>query len=161
MALLSSKDAIFARGARRYEVVKVPELGDDAEVRLQSLTGDEWEEYENSLYHQVKRRDGAVEVKINNRHKRAKLIARCVVDAAGQLVFDPQKDVLRLSNMDAGALDRIFEVCQTLSGQGADAEEEAEENFGEAPDGPSTTGSPSPSAAAPSTNSSPESQPVS
>lgn len=160
MTLLSSKDAIFARGGRRYENVRVPELGEDAEVRVQSLTGDEWEEYENSLYHQVKRRDGRFEVKITNRHKRAKLIARSVVDETGALVFDPQKDVLRISNMDAGALDRIFEACERLSGQGAEAEEEAEENFGSTPDGPSTTGSPSPSGAAPSTNSSPEPQPV-
>lgn len=157
MALLS-KEEFFARGGRRYETVPVPELGEDAEVRVRSLTGDEWEEYEQSLS-ETKVRGNKVEVKANNRHRRAKLLVMCVVDEDGQPIFD-KRDVIRVSGMPAGALDRIYEVCERLCGQDSEAEERAEANFGETPDGRSTTGSPSPSAGAPAMNSSPEPLPV-
>lgn len=159
MSLLTSKDDIFARDARKYEVVKVPELGDDAEVRVRSLTGAEWEEYENSLSQQIRRRDGSLEFRVNRRNRRAKLVAMCVVDEQGQLVFDPKRDVIRLSGMNAGALDRIYEVAERLSGKDEQAIEEAEEDFDGGPSGPSTSDSPSLSAS-PSTNSWPVPQPT-
>lgn len=158
MSLLTSKDDIFARDGRRYEIVKVPELGEDAEVRVQSLTGAEWEEYENSLSQQIRRRDGTLEFRVNRRNRRAKLVAMCVVDEQGQLVFG-QKDVVRLSTMNAGALDRIYEVAERLSGKDEQAIEEAEEDFDDAPSGPSISGSHSPSVF-PSTNSSRVPQPA-
>lgn len=158
MALLSNKDDIFARSGRKYEVVKVPELGNDAEVRVQSLTGKEWEDYENSLYQQVRRRDGQLELRLSNRNRRAKLVALCVVDGDGNLVFGPG-DVIKLSSMNAGALDRIYEVAERLSGKDEQAIEEAEEDFDDAPSGPSTSASPSPSAS-PSMNSWPVPQPT-
>jgi hypothetical protein len=159
VTLLTSSDDIFARDARRYEVVKVPELGADAEVRVRSLTGAEWEEYENSLSQQIRRRDGNLEFRVNRRNRRAKLVAMSVVDEQGQLVFDPKRDVVRLSGMNAGALDRIYEVAERLSGKDEQAIEEAEEDFDDAPSGPSTSDSPSLSAS-PSTNSWPVPQPT-
>lgn len=151
-----TKDQIFASSGRRYEIVEI----DGGKVRIRSLTGAEWEDYENSLYHQVKRGDGALEVKLNNRHKRAKLAVLCVCDAGGQPVFGPA-DVIRLSGIDAGALDRIYEACMRINGADAEADKDADDFFGETPDGPSTTVSPSPSAAAPSPNSWPAPAPSS
>jgi hypothetical protein len=139
MTLLSKAEDIFARDSRRYEVVDVPELGEDAQVRVRSLTGAEWEEYENSLSQQIRRRDGSLELRINRRNRRAKLVAVTVVDENGQLVFDPKKDVIRLSNMNAGALDRIYDVAERLSGKDSEAVQEAEEDFGETPSGDSIT----------------------
>ena len=37
MTLLSNKDDIFSRDHRRYEVINVPELGEDVEIRVQVL----------------------------------------------------------------------------------------------------------------------------
>lgn len=159
MTLLTNSDEIFSRDGRTYEVVKVPELGADAEVRVQSLTGTEWEEYENSMSQQVRRRDGNLEFRINRKNRRAKLVAMCVVNEQGQLVFDPKRDVIRLSGMNAGALDRIYEVAERLSGKDEQAIEEAEEDFDDAPSGPSISGSPSPSAS-PSMNSWPVPSPA-
>lgn len=140
MTLLTTPDEIFSRDGRRYENVPVPELGEDAEVRVQSLTGAEWEEYENSLAQQVRGRNGSLELRLNRRNRRAKLVAMAVVNENGQLVFDPKRDVVRLSNMNAGALDRIYEAAERLSGKDSDAVEDAEEDFGDGPNGPSTTG---------------------
>lgn len=159
MTLLTSSDDIFARDVRRYEVVPVPELGADAEVRVRSLTGAEWEEYENSLSQQIRRRDGNLEFRVNRKNRRAKLVAMSVVNEQGQLVFDPKRDVIRLSGMNAGALDRIYEAAERLSGKDEQAIEEAEEDFDDAPSGPSTSDFPSLSAS-PSTNSWPVPQPT-
>ena len=122
MSLLS-RDQILGAEDRRYEVVNCPEWG--GEVRLRSLTGSERDEWENSLVRQVgdKRR-------LNARNMRAKLIALSAVDGDGQLLFSPG-DVIKLGSKNAAPLDRLFEVCQRLSGVSDEDVEELEEGFGE------------------------------
>jgi hypothetical protein len=161
MALLS-KGAIFGGDDRQYEVVPVPEWnhlapeGQDAEVRLRSLTGTERDDYEGSMIEQRGKK-----VKANIRNMRAKLVALSACDEAGEPLFD-QADVMRLGQANAAALDRLYEAACRLSGLSDDDVKELEEGFEQAPNGASTSASrptsdarPSPpsSAASPHANS--------
>jgi hypothetical protein len=133
MALLS-KAEIFGQDDRKYEVVDVPEWG--GSVRIRSLTGTERDEYEESLLSQ---RNGKAKAVLKN--YRAKLVALCAVDDAGDPLFD-KADVMRLGNANSAALDRLYEACQRLSGLSDEDIEELTENFDETPEEPSTSGSP-------------------
>lgn len=137
MSLLSKAD-IFGRDDRRYETVDVPEWG--GSVRLRSLTGAERDDWEGSLVHQVGRKTHT-----DLRNMRAKLVQLSAVDENGLPLFD-KADVMKLGNMNAAALDRLFETCQRLSGLSDEDVAELEGNSGPAQSGPSTSASPSPSA---------------
>lgn len=150
MALLN-KAAIFSQDDRKYEDVEVPEWG--GSVRIRSLTGTERDEYEESLLSQ---RNGKAKAVLRN--YRAKLVALSAVDESGAPLFD-RADVMRLGNSNSAALDRLYEACQRLSGLSDEDIEELTENFDEAPEGPSTSGSPS-SSASPSVSSSPAPAPA-
>jgi hypothetical protein len=138
MALLS-KEAIFAQNDQTHEDVEVPEWG--GTVRLRSLTGEERDAYEASMVQQVGKKARA-----NLRNMRAKLVAMAAIKETGEPLFD-HADVMRLGQSNAAALDRLFEVAQRLSGLSDDDLKELEEGFGSAPNGASTSVSPSPSAA--------------
>lgn len=131
MSLLS-RDQILGADDRTYEVVSCPEWG--GEVRLRSLTGSERDEWENSLVRQVGKKQVA-----NMRNARAKLIALCAVDEAGQPLFGPG-DVIKLGSKNAAPMDRLFEACQRLSGISDEDVKEMEEGFDETQDEPSATG---------------------
>lgn len=131
MSLLS-RDQILGADDRTYEVVSCPEWG--GEVRLRSLTGSESDEWENSLVRQVGKKQVA-----NMRNARAKLIALCAVDEAGQPLFGPG-DVIKLGSKNAAPMDRLFEACQRLSGISDEDVKEMEEGFDETQDEPSATG---------------------
>lgn len=148
---LLSKEAIFAQNDRKYEDVAVPEWG--GTVRVRSLSGEERDAYEASMVHQVGNK-----AKANLRNMRAKLVALSAVKEDGSPMFD-QGDVMRLGQANAAALDKLFAAAQRLSGLDDDDVKELEEGFGSAPNGASTSGSHSPSAA-PLPNSSPGSAPA-
>jgi hypothetical protein len=144
MSDLLSKDDIFGRDDRQYETVPVPEWG--GSVRLRSLTGAERDEWEGSLLRQVGRK-----TQTDTRNMRAKLVQLSAVDENGQQLFG-KGDVIKLGNMNAAALDRLFEACQRLSGLDDEDVKELEEGFGNGQSAPSTSASPSLSAS-PSANS--------
>lgn len=131
MSLLS-REQILGADDRTYEVVECPEWGGD--VRLRSLTGAERDQWENSMVRHV----GGKQV-VNARNARAKLIALSAVDADDALLFTPA-DVIKLGSKNAAPLDRLFTVCQRLSGISDEDVKEIEEGFGETQDEPSATG---------------------
>lgn len=149
---LLGKDQILGADDRAYDIVPCPEWAGD--VRLRSLTGDERDEWETSLVHQV----GNKQV-INSRNMRAKLVARCAVDKDGLLLFTAA-DVIKLGTKNAKPLDRLFEACQRLCGISDEDVKEMEEGFDETQDERSASASRLPWVA-PSANSSPASRPVS
>jgi hypothetical protein len=132
MALLS-KDEIFSADDRRFEIVKVPEWG--GEVRVRSLTGRERDEFESTTYNT---KGGKVKENFDN--FRARLIAKCVVDEDGKLVFTNRAEIAMLGNKSAAALQRIFNKCQELNGLTNEDVEELTEDFEEEGSGDSTSG---------------------
>jgi hypothetical protein len=94
------------------------------------------------------------------RNARARLVVLAAVDEAGAPLFDAN-DAAALGRRNSAALDRLFEAACRLSGISDGDVKELEENFTDAQSGPSTSGSPSPSAVAPSPSSSLGSTPVS
>lgn len=131
MSLLS-REQILSANDRTYEVVAAPEWGGD--VRLQSLTAAERDGWENSMVRQV----GGKQV-VNARNARAKLVALSAVDGDGALLFT-SADVIKLGSKNAAPLDRLFTVCQRLSGISDEDVEEIEAGFDETQDEPSATG---------------------
>lgn len=151
MALLS-KNAIFAADDRTYEDVPVPEWG--GTVRLRGLTGTERDAYESSIDKVI----GGKFVR-DTRNFRARLVALSAITEDGSLLFE-QNDVVALASRSSAALSRLFDVACRLSGITEDDVQALEGNSEPAPSGPSTSVSPSPSAA-PLPNSWPASAPAS
>lgn len=107
MAILT-RDQIIACQDIKTEEVQVPEWGGSVLVR--GLTGEERDAYEATLM-QLRGTDA----KLNLANARAKLVARSVVDDAGNLLFS-DRDVAQLAKKGAAALQHIFDVAQRLSG---------------------------------------------
>lgn len=107
-----SRDDILLADDIAYETVDVPEWG--GPVRVKSLSGTERDEFEASVtqMHTVR---GRQEQTVVLRNVRAKLAVRCIVDADGERMFH-DSDIGMLGKKSAGALDRVVEACQRLSG---------------------------------------------
>jgi hypothetical protein len=103
-----TRDAILAAASLKTEEVEVGEWG--GVVLVRELRGRERDEWEASLA--VQRGKQMVPDVAN---MRAKLVARCVVDADLEPVFT-QADVNALGDLSAAALDRVFTVASRLSG---------------------------------------------
>lgn len=88
--------------------VEVPEWGGWVTVR--GLTGAERDLYEQGMLSMI-----GPSVELNMANARARLVALCVVDEAGERLFSDQ-DVLALSQKSGAALDRVFQIAQKLSG---------------------------------------------
>ena len=126
-----TRDAILAAAALKTEDVPVPEWGGSVLVR--ELRGRERDEWEASLAVQRGR-----QMVPDVANMRAKLVARCVVDAEGEPVFS-QQDVNALGELSAAALDRVFEVASRLSALNPDSLEEKAKNSATAQNGGSTS----------------------
>lgn len=108
--LASLKDQILSAEDLKTESVYVPEWG--VTVYVRSMTGDERDEFESSLYEQK----GSSRQR-NLEHLRARFCARVMVDENGERLFsDKQSDIDKLGRKSVKALDRIFEVGQRLNG---------------------------------------------
>ncbi len=116
MAVLT-RDQIMQADDLRTETVAVPEWG--GEVIVKALTGRERDRFEASI---AGERQGK-RVKLDLENIRARFVAACVVDEAGQPLFYPS-DVALLGEKSAAALQRVFEVGQRLSGLSDDDVEE-------------------------------------
>jgi hypothetical protein len=130
---LLTREQILKSKDRSYKDVKCPEWG--GSVRVQSLSGAERDQFEESILGQ-KQKDGSREVVTKN--LRAKLVAMSAVDKDGNLLFSPD-DVLVLGEKNAAPLDRLFSAAQKLSGISKDDVEDMVKNSGTGQD----AGSPS------------------
>lgn len=112
-----TKDEILAtKGKLKTQVVEVPEWGGD--VLASELSGTERDAWEASIVSSQGKT-----VRRDMRNIRAKLVARCIVDEAGQRLFS-DADIDELGALSASALDRVFSVAQQLNGmREADIEE--------------------------------------
>ena len=108
----------------------VPEWG--GTVRVRGLSGKERDQFEASMLDTSKKRKKGQPQAMNFANLRAKLCAWCVVDVDGARMFS-DSDIAALGEKSAAALDRIFEVAQTLSGISDDDVEELAEDFVENP----------------------------
>lgn len=108
--------------------VPVPEWGERAAVRLKVLSAAERDAFEAST---VTTRGG--KQKPNLANLRARLVARCMVDARGERVFQ-SGDVARLGNKSSKALDRLFAKCQEINGFSEKDIEDLTEDFDETSD---------------------------
>lgn len=120
-------DEIFDIEDVKIELVSVPQWG-GKKVRLKMLTAAERDEFEAST---VETKRG--KQKPNLANLRARLVARCMVDAEGNRVFQ-SGDVARLGRKSSKALDRLFAKCQEINGFSDKDIEEMTEDFDETSD---------------------------
>lgn len=112
MAILSKKD-ILDKKDNKSKTIEVPEWG--GEVIVSTMSGFARDRFEAS----VLGKNGGV----NTANIRAKLVAACLVNEEGKLLFT-EDDIIKLGGKSCTALDRIFEEAQTLNSIG---EKEIEE----------------------------------
>jgi hypothetical protein len=110
---LLTRDAILKAEDLKAETVPVPEWG--GEVLVRGLRGSDKDSFEQGLF---------VNEKFSAANVRAKLVARCMVDAEGSRLFSDE-EALALGEKSAVALDRVYEVAQRLSGIGKKEIEDA------------------------------------
>ena len=108
---LLSKEALLAAATAVHlptETVDIPELGGAVIVR--GMTGTQRDAWERSLIiGRGKHRD------VNTDNVRARLVARCLVNAAGErLLTDGEASAL--GNLRVDVLNRLYEVAQRLCG---------------------------------------------
>lgn len=100
------KEEILALADRPAEEVEVPEWG-GRKVRIMAMSAADRDSYELDAY--LARKAGATP-----RNVRAKLVARCLVDAAGERVFTDD-DIEALGKKSAKALDRLYDASVRLN----------------------------------------------
>lgn len=120
-----NRDQILAKTTLRTEMVKIPEWDD--EVCVRELTAGQRDEYEGSILQQ-----NGQNIVLNRQRMRARLCAMTIVGPDGNLLFT-EEDVDKLSELGAGALDRIYDVAQRLSGLSKSDEETLAKNSVSAP----------------------------
>ncbi|WP_055563601.1 hypothetical protein [Streptomyces atriruber] len=130
--MLLSREQILKADDLKTEDVPVPEWGGD--VRIKTLKGKERDAFEQSM---VETKGGKQRQNLKN--FRAKLIAKCVVNENGELMFSPP-DIEPLGEKSAAALSRVFDACQKLNGFSESDVEELTEGFDDAPSEDSTSG---------------------
>lgn len=130
MDFLSTLDDILGIDDRKIVDFEVPEW--NRSVKLRPMTGNDRDAFEAHVT------NGGKEGTVNVLGMRAKLVASCLVDSAGnRLVQDGQEKVL--GGKSAAALDRLFTRCMSLNGMTEEDEKKLVENFDNAPSEPSTT----------------------
>lgn len=131
MALLTRDEILDAKDLKTEDIA-VPEWG--GTVRIKTLTGTERDTFEQSLVEMKK--DGSV--KSNRENVRARLVALCIVNEAGEALFN-NADIRLLGRKSASALDRVASAAQELNAFSDDDVAELAENFEPAPSESSTT----------------------
>ena len=119
---LLSRDDILAANDLATEDIDVPEWG--GTVRIQALTGAQRDAFEASV---VKMNGQSRQYNLTN--LRARFVALSVVDDEGKRLFI-DADVKQLGAKSAGALQRVFNAAQKLSGMSDEDVEELAEGFG-------------------------------
>lgn len=120
-----SAEEILAIDDIKTESIYIPEW--ESAVRVRGLSGAQRDEFEMTLTQgKGKSRE------INMRNFRAKLVARSVVDEHGNRLFS-EDQLLALSQKSSGALQRIVEVANRLSGLSDEDVEELTKNSASGP----------------------------
>ncbi len=123
-----NKDAILNADDLPRETVEVPEWG--GQVCIRAITSAERDAYEESLYTATGVGEN-IKVKSNLVNAKAKLVAKCLIDADGSAVFDSVKEAERvLGDKSAKVLGRLYDVARKLSGISDEDAEELAKNFG-------------------------------
>lgn len=130
--IILTADAILDASDIKTVSVKCPEWG--GTVMIRGLSGTERDEYEAGTVKQVGR------TKVTNLvNIRARLVAKCAVNPAGEQIFKPSQ-VAALGKKNAAALDRCFAAASKLSGLSSKDVEELTGNFEGGRKEPSTSG---------------------
>lgn len=116
MAILSKKD-ILEQDDTETKTMNVPEWGGD--VVVSTMSGYARDRFEASI---IGKNGG-----MNTSNIRAKLVAACLVDSKGALLFT-ESDIVKLGNKSCAALDKIFAVAQELNKIGDKDVEELAKN---------------------------------
>jgi hypothetical protein len=103
MAILKKDDILNAQDSKTV-TLEVPEWG--GEVIIATMSGFARDRFEASIMG----KNGGM----NMLNVRAKMVAACLVDEEGNLLFS-ENDILRLGKKSCAALDRIFEEAQKLN----------------------------------------------
>jgi hypothetical protein len=125
------KDKILQQQDRETQDVYVGEWG--FAVTLRALSGAERDAFESSVD-----RLGPKGQRIRDtKNIRARLLAKCIVDENGELVFTTAEDIAGLGNKSAKALDQLFDVAAEMNGMTAADVKKLEGNSND-PDGEET-----------------------
>lgn len=150
MAKLLGREHVYKAEDQQYDTVPVPEWApagdpdpDQWVLRLRGMTGTERDRFEASMAPKGNSK------RPNMENFRARLITWCAVDEEGNRLFNAG-DVKMLGAKSAKALGRVFDKCQEMNGLSDSDIDELTEDFGDGPNEPSTSGSPSPSDGRPS-----------
>lgn len=119
--MILSRDQILSVNDRKTEVVTVPEWGGDVIVSV--MSGEQRDAYE-SMITEVDAKGKAVH-RLEN--LRAKLVACCVVDESGGLIFSAS-DVQALGRKSAYALQRVYDAAVRINRVTEEGVEDAAKN---------------------------------
>lgn len=131
MAILG-RNAILESKDLKTEEVEVPEWG--GSVLIRSLTGEQRDEYEASMFELGKNGNP----KQNLANVRARLVVLCIVNEQGEQMFN-KADVKLLGRKSAAALERVATAAQKLNAISDEDIEELAESFEDAPSEDSTS----------------------
>lgn len=105
----------------KKEVVDIEQWG--GRITIQEMTGASLDEYESSLW-EIENVDGKVSINRDSSNARAKLIAACVVDSAGNKMFKSPEQVKALGSKSGKVLDLIHKKCREINGLENSGEDE-------------------------------------
>lgn len=121
-----SRDGILGAVDIKSEKVPVPEWGD--EVIIRGLTGEELDAFQGSIRQFRPTFDGkGMEPVLIQDNMRAKLLVKCLVDEAGDRLFQ-DSDASALGGKNGAVIDRLYDVASALSGLSEDEKAELEGN---------------------------------
>lgn len=129
MALLT-REAILAADDLPTKEVPVPRWG--GSVRVRSMTGCERDQFEAEIV--ASRRDG----KVSPGNVRARFVAMCVIDEAGNNVFTAN-DIEALGRKSAATLDKVYQEILSFNALSEDDVDELVGNSEPVPNGGSTS----------------------
>lgn len=109
-----TKEQILSANDLKTELVSVPEWG--GEVLVTSISGHAKDKLELSFTN-----------KATIENVRARIVALCIVDENGELMFN-DSDIVKLGRKSASALDKVFEVAQRLNAIGDEEVEKLAKN---------------------------------
>lgn len=118
---LLTRDAILKADDLPTKVVPVPEWGGD--VMLRTITG-----YERDAYEAASMKGSGKNKTVNTINLRARLLALCIVDEAGNRIFGDD-DVRALGKKSALVVEKLFDVARKLNGFTENDVEELAEGF--------------------------------
>ena len=119
---LLTLEQIIAVDDHRYQIEDVPEWG--GKVKLRGMDTTTRTQYEAKMYRLTKSPKGLEDE--DWQLLKIRVLAQCLYDANDNLLFDPKNEAQwkLLGKKSAIVIDRLFDLCTTLSGLGEKAEGE-------------------------------------